>query len=556
LFATLESLALPGKSIFINWNNSDLIKKFKIDSFTVSRSANQVQEKSWIFPSNIVSLIDSSDVLTHGRIYTYTIKAIDSLGQILDEQAITDTCDSVAFIPDIDQDKTPEYFNQNSVDIFWKWIDDIGGTVITSGTEGADSLAIQLSISNDFPSLPDQTVMTDYFKADSNRSKRVQIPKLTSRRNEKLFIRINAKDKWEHNAISSKSFWWSSDFYPLKTTIYDTVPSPKVTDFRVRNNGPFNVNSDSILVYCTWTGAGVEQGTVDTNRTILWNAKLYRIRGQWNEEQVVLGEVSVQKDKENYVFEAPVLNRYFRWQVDVIDSAGNITQGDLVDTENYIETPPPPHPLDYKMCLVPEIESAYPLEYYVEIALNPTHFSLAYQNDDIRERLLCQLGWTVNDTLICTSGWGSIIVDTTWFRLKIREKRSNDLWVESAWSPVVTFPSSSSEAKSLTQIETSDNTIQSFYLYPNKPNPFNNSTTVRYDIPEPSQVYITIYNMKGSLVKQFKKSRLSSGSYYLKWDGTDMYDMQVSSGIYICYFMARTEQGKWWKNEIKMLLIK
>ncbi len=486
--------------------------------------------------------------------YTYDIIAVDSLGQTLDTSSITDTCDSVAFIPDIDEEETPEYFKQDSLEVFWKWIDDINGKDIAQRTEGADSLAIQISISDNFPSIADQTITTDYFEADVNRSKKIQIPKLTSRRNEKIFIRITAKDKWEHNSISSKNTWWSNDFYSLKSAVYDTVPSPVVTDFRVKFNGSYNLASDSIMVNCTWSGEGVEQGTVDTNRTILWNAKSYRIIRKLNDQQWIQDEIPVQKDLDVYMYQKPTFNRDFKWQISVIDSAGNVTKGEWVISENFLETPEPPIPISYRSCKVPEVECD---SFFVEIAMDPSHFSLAYRNSDIKDRLLCQIGWTRDDTCTCTTGWGSIKVDTTWFRVKVKKIMGNDtlVGVESAWSPVVAFSEGSSEAKNLTNIE-NNNSIQSFKLYSNRPNPFNNSTVIRYELPEKSDVKISIFNMRGSLVKQFSRNKLSSGSYCIEWDGTDMNYKNVSSGIYICFLMVKTEGGKLFKNDIKMLLIK
>ncbi|MFO7890265.1 MAG: FlgD immunoglobulin-like domain containing protein [bacterium] len=572
LFDSLESFALPGKSIFIYWNNSEIIRKYKIDSFKVVRSADDTQENTWTFPSDILSFVDNSDNLKHGKDYTYTIKAIDSLDQILDEHAVTVTCDSVAFIPDIDSSRTLEYFNQDSLQVFWKWINDKTGEDIELETENADSLLIQLSISSSFPPIADQTVTTDYIKADYNRNKKVRIPELASQKNDPVFIRVTAKDKWGHNAvkifqdesgnnivIAPETVVWSSDSYGLRVSVYDTIPSPSVNDFKVKYNGPYNSASDSIKVSCTWSGEGVEKGTVDTNRNIMWNAKLYRIVRELNGEKWIQDEIPVDTTDtmQNYVYQGYTLNRNYQWQINVIDSAGNITQGDTtINAENFLATPPPPDPIDYKVCSIPEIESNDSLEYFIEIAQDPSHFPLAYQDDDLTDRLLCQIGWTVSETCSCTTGWGSIKIDTTWFRLKVRKKAENGHMIESAWSLLAAFMDNSSGNKCLTGIEESNNSILSFNLHPNKPNPFNSTTEIRYEIPEQSDVTISIFNMRGSFVRGFTRSSLSPGSYSVTWDGTDMHKKYVSSGIYICFLTVKTKSGKLWRNETKMLLIK
>jgi len=555
LFTNLESLALPGKDIFISWDNAEYIKKFKIDTFTITRSANNNQEKIWFFPSNTLSFIDSSENLKHGQEYIYTIKAIDSLDQVLDEKSESVVCDRVAFIPDIDSSNTPVYFNQDSLKVCWKWIDDVINEDMVEGTEGADSLTIQLSIDENFPSISDQTVTTEYFKADTHRCRLVQIPKLTSRRNEEVFIRITAKDKWGHNDMSSGDVLWSSDFYPIRISVYDTVSSPAVNDFTVEYTGAYNLASDSIMVYCEWSGEEVEEGVIDSSRTILWNAKSYRIVRKLNDQEWIQDEIAVQKELNKYTYSGSTLNRDFQWQINVVDSAGNVTQSKSLNAENFLTTPEPPVPISYKSCTISEIDTVNSREYLVEIALNRSHFSLAYQNEDIKERLLCQIGWTHNDTCTCTSGWGSIQVDTTWFRLKVREKRGNDLLVESAWSQLAPFSSSSINDKNVTNID-DNNHIKTFKLYPNRPNPFNNTTNIKYELPELSDVTISIYNMKGSLIRQVTKNKIYPGSYSFTWDGTDMNQKYVSSGIYICFIRVNTESGNIWNNEIKMMLIK
>ncbi len=556
LFTELESLALPGSDIFINWDNAEYIKKFKIDSFTLTRSANNIQEKTWFFSSHTLSFVDSSESLKHGEEYIYTIQAIDTLDQVLDEKSVSVVCDRVAFIPDVDSGNTPVYFNQDSLKVCWKWIDDVNNEDIQEGTEGADSLAIQLSIDKNFPSISDQTVTTEYFKADTHRCRLVQIPKLTSRRNEEVFIRITAKDKWGHNDISSENAWWSDDFYPVKVSVYDTVSSPAVTDFKVEYKGAYNLASDSINVNCEWSGENVEEGTIDPDRTILWNAKFYRIIRKLDTLEWIQDEIPVKKEIDGYIYSGPTPNKDFQWQINVVDSAGNVTQGECIKAENFLQTPEPPNPVSYKACTLSKIESDYPLEYFVEIALDPSHFSLAYQNDDIRDRLLCQVGWTYNDTCRCTSGWGSIQVDTTWFRLKVREKRENDIYVESAWSQLASFTSSSVNDKNVTHIDDNNDHNKIFKLYSNRPNPFNNTTNIRYELPELSNVTISIYNMTGSLIKKFTRNRINPGSYSFTWDGTDMNQKHVSSGIYICFIRVDAESGNIWNDEIKMMLIK
>lgn len=66
------------------------------------------------------------------------------------------------------------------------------------------------------------------------------------------------------------------------------------------------------------------------------------------------------------------------------------------------------------------------------------------------------------------------------------------------------------------------------------PNPFNPVTTIRYAIPENSQVIVTIYDQLGRKVKTLMNQTQSLGEYQLQWNGADDTGNQVGSGLYFC----------------------
>ena len=71
-----------------------------------------------------------------------------------------------------------------------------------------------------------------------------------------------------------------------------------------------------------------------------------------------------------------------------------------------------------------------------------------------------------------------------------------------------------------------------FALFQNYPNPFNSSTTVHYDIPEPSKVSISIYDILGNEVIQLIKSDQHYGYKKIVWDGKNSKGISVSPGVY------------------------
>ncbi len=90
-----------------------------------------------------------------------------------------------------------------------------------------------------------------------------------------------------------------------------------------------------------------------------------------------------------------------------------------------------------------------------------------------------------------------------------------------------------------------------FTLNQNHPNPFNPVTTIRYELPEPSQVTITIYDLVGRQVKTLVNHTQGAGYKSLIWDGTDNVGRPVSAGVYLYQIRAGN-----FKQTRKMLLLR
>ncbi len=72
-----------------------------------------------------------------------------------------------------------------------------------------------------------------------------------------------------------------------------------------------------------------------------------------------------------------------------------------------------------------------------------------------------------------------------------------------------------------------------FALYPNYPNPFNPTTTIRFELPEAARVTLTIYNMLGQKVRTLVNGNLEAGFQKVVWNGTNVYNQPVASGLYL-----------------------
>jgi len=90
-----------------------------------------------------------------------------------------------------------------------------------------------------------------------------------------------------------------------------------------------------------------------------------------------------------------------------------------------------------------------------------------------------------------------------------------------------------------------------YVLQQNFPNPFNPSTTIRYGLPEDSNVSLIIYDIRGNVVQTLESSAKSAGWYELVWNGQTNDGRTISTGLYF----ARIVAGDY-NQVIKMLYLK
>ncbi len=73
----------------------------------------------------------------------------------------------------------------------------------------------------------------------------------------------------------------------------------------------------------------------------------------------------------------------------------------------------------------------------------------------------------------------------------------------------------------------------SFMLLPAYPNPFNPSTTIKYILPQKSDVSISIYNTLGERIQTVLEKFQTAGEYHVQWKPENL-----PSGIYFIHFKA------------------
>jgi hypothetical protein len=71
-------------------------------------------------------------------------------------------------------------------------------------------------------------------------------------------------------------------------------------------------------------------------------------------------------------------------------------------------------------------------------------------------------------------------------------------------------------------------------LHPCVPNPFNPTTTIRFDLDRASPVDLRIYDIAGRRVRVLAAGAHAAGRHRTTWNGLDDAGRPVASGIYLC----------------------
>jgi hypothetical protein len=91
----------------------------------------------------------------------------------------------------------------------------------------------------------------------------------------------------------------------------------------------------------------------------------------------------------------------------------------------------------------------------------------------------------------------------------------------------------------------------SFVLFPNYPNPFNQSTVIKYSLEKNTKVNLKILNVLGQEIVTLFDGRKSPGNYSITWDGKNETGQLVSSGLYFAILQSPEKI-----RTTKMLLIR
>ena len=89
-----------------------------------------------------------------------------------------------------------------------------------------------------------------------------------------------------------------------------------------------------------------------------------------------------------------------------------------------------------------------------------------------------------------------------------------------------------------------------FMLYPSYPNPFNPNTTIKYAVPDPSKVRISVFDILGREVTELCNENKQPGYHKVVWNAS-----RYASGIYFIQMIASQDNDKRAGNYVKTFKI-
>ena len=128
---------------------------------------------------------------------------------------------------------------------------------------------------------------------------------------------------------------------------------------------------------------------------------------------------------------------------------------------------------------------------------------------------------------ICLIGWAIIILLAIGF-IPIKPKLDKDF-------DYLINDEQNGKYKIIRLLELTDSFVipNQYKLYQNYPNPFNPTTVIQYDVPDPSQITLTVYDLSGREINQLVNETQSPGLKTIVWDGKDFMGNRMGAGIYI-----------------------
>jgi hypothetical protein len=94
-----------------------------------------------------------------------------------------------------------------------------------------------------------------------------------------------------------------------------------------------------------------------------------------------------------------------------------------------------------------------------------------------------------------------------------------------------------------------------FALHANYPNPFNPSTQIQFDLPEPGNVSLIVYDVLGREVAEIATGYYEPGYHMAPWNGNKGSGEPAASGVYFARLAVSDASGRLRFSGVSKLLL-
>ena len=118
---------------------------------------------------------------------------------------------------------------------------------------------------------------------------------------------------------------------------------------------------------------------------------------------------------------------------------------------------------------------------------------------------------------------GSLVEENLWRAVKSIADRDVELAEQAAQADL--------EIDAL-EVEVEEDCLKVLALHQNFPNPFNPSTTIRFELPVDARVRLDVFRLDGGRVARLADAVMPAGRHGIVWRGLDDRGAPVASGVY------------------------
>jgi flagellar hook assembly protein FlgD len=96
----------------------------------------------------------------------------------------------------------------------------------------------------------------------------------------------------------------------------------------------------------------------------------------------------------------------------------------------------------------------------------------------------------------------------------------------------VDFAGNESEAVAPGTLSDAGEVPRGTVLRQNRPNPFNPSTVISFELATAGEVRLAVYDSRGAVVRELVSGPRPAGAHEVRWDGRDVRGRPAGSGVY------------------------